>query len=300
MYNNVHFAERFQQLRVSVKDSGHNHHHHNNHQDLNLKRNKPAFQSSPNREGLEYQEYEGEEEEQEEYEDGDKTTSYTSSTTTPHSRCSRGVSTDELDKVVPLTGNDLPLTVNDSSKRPETEAETETTSRNNSVLLQLIACGSSAVSKAKNAPCMSNLGKKKERESERENINNNNVRRKNGSLHRVAVRKSAEKFSSEAEMINYMSENPRFGNSHSEEKEYFSGSLVESMKAQWDAAAQAQAQAQAQPVLKKSNSYNEQRSKVEEEEEEEKREKKGGGVKGKCIPRSMRSSGSSKVQITKS
>lgn len=240
MYINL-VAERFQQLRVSNREASHQ------ERDLNLKR-KP-FQSSPHGEGEEYQEYE--EEEEEEYEDGEKT-SYTSSTTTPQSRCSRGVSTDELDDTrteahhntaTKVTVNDLPLTVtstaNEANDNPKRFEDGIVGGSRNSVLLQLIACGSSAVSKAKSAPCMSNLVKKRERESL-------------SSLHRVAVRKSAEKLS-EVDMINYISENPRFGNSQSEEKEYFSGSLVESMKAHWDAA-------QAQPVLKKSNSYNEQRS----------------------------------------
>ena len=57
---------------------------------------------------------------------------------------------------------------------------------------------------------------------------------------------------SEVEMINYVSENPRFGSLMSEEKEYFSGSLVESMKAN-------RAGSEVEPVLKKSNSFNEER-----------------------------------------
>ncbi|KAJ1412852.1 Upstream of FLC [Sesbania bispinosa] len=136
-----------------------------------------------------------------------------------------------------------------------------------SVLLQLIACGSSGSEfKAKHEPRLSNVGTNiiKQRES---------------------VDKADHKpFSSEAdeEVIIHkcVSENPRMllGNLQSEEKEYFSGSLVESMKAK------------AEPVLKRSNSYNEERrSKLGMEEvkmkemEEDKRETKG-GVKEKCIP----------------
>ncbi|KAK4256702.1 hypothetical protein QN277_006392 [Acacia crassicarpa] len=69
-------------------------------------------------------------------------------------------------------------------------------------------------------------------------------------------------------MIRDVPENPRFGNSQSEEKEYFSGGRVESVKAY--------------PLLNKSNSYNEERSddKVEEEDGDKKK-----GVKGKCVHR---------------
>ena len=98
--------------------------------------------------------------------------------------------------------------------------------------MQLITCGSSAVSKAKAAPCM------------------NNVMKRSYSLEREVMRKRAVKVSEE-EMINYMSENPRFGNLQSEEKEYFSGSLLESMKEKLVAS---------EPRLKKSNSYNDERS----------------------------------------
>ncbi|KAF7834264.1 protein UPSTREAM OF FLC [Senna tora] len=255
-------SERFQQLGLSNRSTT----------DLNSKRK--AFQGSE-----EYQEYEEELDEEvvEEYEDGEKT-SYTSSTTTPHSRCSRGVSTDELEETKPdqiqLQPHATVTAPRVSSNSKRSDEETETGSRN-SVLLQLIACGSSAVTKARSTACVSNVVKKKEKES--------------GNLQRVAVRKSAEKVCErEAEMINYISENPRFGNSQSEEKEYFSGSIVESMKAHWDSA-------QAQPVLKKSNSYNEQRSgnKVGDEVEEEEGEGEGGGMRGKCMPR-KRCSGSTK------
>ena len=55
----------------------------------------------------------------------------------------------------------------------------------------------------------------------------------------------------EEEMIKFMSENPRFGNLQAEEKEYFSGSLVESRK---------ENRVHSEVVVfKKSNSYNEER-----------------------------------------
>ena len=56
----------------------------------------------------------------------------------------------------------------------------------------------------------------------------------------------------EEDEIKYMSENPRFGNLQAEEKEYFSGSIVESMATD--------DRAQVEPSsLKKSSSYNEER-----------------------------------------
>ncbi|KAL0461241.1 UNVERIFIED_CONTAM: protein UPSTREAM OF FLC [Sesamum latifolium] len=88
--------------------------------------------------------------------------------------------------------------------------------------------------------------------------------------------------------IRYMSENPRFGNLHSEEKEFFSGSIVEAMTTEERVGAD-------QPGLKKSSSYNQERSSKaglgEAANEEVKKEK---GVKGKCIPRKKSSSKHSK------
>ncbi|XP_054821120.1 protein SOSEKI 2-like [Prosopis cineraria] len=86
-------------------------------------------------------------------------------------------------------------------------------------------------------------------------------------------------------MIKYISENPRFENSQVKEKEHFSGSLVESMKVHWNAS-------QAHPILKKSNSYNEERSSSRVKEEGEEKE---GRMKGKCIPRKKRSGSSKEV-----
>lgn len=176
------------------------------------------------------------EEYSEELLDGEKT-SYTSSTTTPHSRCSRGVSTEELDEVVlitnPLNSN---TTLADKLKQREdrrvnypkrlVEGPVSLTSAapsRYSVLLQLIACGSSGseFKEKQQETRLSNVGTSKRRES---NVHEDDS---------ICV-----------------SENPRLlGNLQSEEKEYFSGSIVESMKAN----------RQTDPVLKKSNSYNEER-----------------------------------------
>ncbi|OIV98424.1 hypothetical protein TanjilG_16751 [Lupinus angustifolius] len=290
-------SERFQQLQVGNKQTIHQ--QQEGHYNYNSK--GKAFNSSPHtqREGEEYEDFE---EQEEEYEDGEKT-SYTSSTTTPHSRCSRGVSTDEIlvldeDQDTTKTKPHDALKIKDQNKtttsdKEETtatlaeklnqeaqitngrnthskrfEEESESGSRSgasrNSVLLQLIACGSSGVD-AKNEPRrVSNVG------------TTNRIDK--------CVERTEKKVLCEAEMINYVSENPRFGNLVSEEKEYFSGSLVESIKAN-------RVGSQIEPVLKRSNSYNEERrSKLGMEEvkvkgmEEEKRETKV-GVKGKCIPR---------------
>lgn len=75
------------------------------------------------------------------------------------------------------------------------------------------------------------------------------ARKSTGSnLHKGVLCKTAAKAEEEAEMISCMSENPRFGNLQAEEKEYFSGSIVEE-RVQVD-----------QPTgLKRSNSYNEER-----------------------------------------
>ncbi|KAJ6682592.1 UPSTREAM OF FLC PROTEIN (DUF966) [Salix koriyanagi] len=119
-----------------------------------------------------YQEYDEEEsqESQEEYEDEEKT-SYTSSTT-PHSRCSRGVSTDELEEQAPQKNPTTESThhhspppsapsilsekphqsTNNTSKRFEDgdPVAVESAPGRNSVLLQLISCGNLTVAKAKN------------------------------------------------------------------------------------------------------------------------------------------------------
>ncbi|KAL7144012.1 hypothetical protein ABFS83_08G229900 [Erythranthe nasuta] len=129
----------------------------------------------------------------------------------------------------------------------------------NSMLLSLIACGGSAsfrktvpppvVIKPPPPPCT--------------------VDRKSGGGGRVAEI-----------MIDRISENPkRFGKLQGEEKEYFSGSIVESMSMERIH--------EVQPgLLKKSSSHNEERSNViglrEAADEEVEREK---GLKGKCIPR---------------
>nr|POF02006.1 protein upstream of flc [Quercus suber] len=319
-------SERFQQLHIT-----------NGQQiiqepNFHPKRKQLAPSPSPHRE-QEDQEYEEFEQEEEEYEDGEKA-SYTSSTT-PHSRCSRGVSTDELedhetqpppppppqpkknpadhqytlidssyisDKANHISNDnnnnsskrfqDNPVGGNQSKRfeggdRVVNQSSSSSNSNNNSkrfedgdpdgnesaqtrnsVLLQLIACGGS--SKSKSGPSVKHQVSVKKSES----------------LHKGVVCRSAVKVGEEDYLIRYMSENPRFGNFQSEEKEYFSGSIVESMTEDRPIGAE--------PMLKKSSSFNEERSnkaELVEAVEEEKREK--ASVKSKCIPR-KKSSASSK------
>lgn len=199
--------------------------------------------------------------EEEECELGDEEKASYTSSTTPRSRCSRGVSTDELDEERDDGANKLPRDADDPDSPPAPTSTVPKTaekgrewgrsaavrfedgdpaapSRSNSMLLQLIACGGNlAAPKTKPAPPSAV------------------ARSGNEDLHRGVLRKSAAKATEEAEkgdeaaMIRCMSENPRFGNVQSEEKEYFSGSIVESMSEDRVGAGQ----------LKKSNSFNEER-----------------------------------------
>lgn len=269
------FAERMQQLQLSSSRQQHV-------QDPSFQtRPKPVVLVPPSRQReqedqankyLVHQAAADYDEEEEEYEDEEKTC-YTSSTT-PHSRCSRGVSTDEdQPPLPPLTrknpsnssSSDLNRSASSLSNKShgnlsnrfedgDPVAVSESAPSRNSVLLQLIACGSSAVAKAKNSPCV---------KQPVYSANVGGVKRGSGSitcasdhsqsLHKEVLCKRAVKLAEEEDMINFISENPRFGNLQAQEKEYFSGSIVESMTTEDRVAAAAE------PVLKKSNSYNEER-----------------------------------------
>lgn len=253
-----------------------------------------------------YQEYDDEEsqESQEEYEDEEKT-SYTSSTT-PHSRCSRGVSTDELEEQVPRKNPTTESTqhhsppestpsilsekprqsTNNSSKRFEDgdPVAIESAPGRNSVLLQLISCGNLTVAKAKNnVPSL----KQPAAAVTVNGPNANVVKRSVSDLHRGVLYKTAVKVAEE-EMISYMSENPRFGNLQSEEKEYFSGSIIESMS---------ENRVVDEPALKRSNSYNEERCSKAGMEDDQQEEVKEKAARGKCIP--LKKSSSSSKQTKK-
>ncbi|OIT32535.1 PREDICTED: protein UPSTREAM OF FLC [Nicotiana attenuata] len=252
---------------------------------------------------------------EEEYEEK---SSYTSSTT-PNSTCSRGVCTDDQNELIqPITRkNPTELTHTNSlsppsavssslSDKPINNEITNTSKRfedgdpvasesllgRNSVLFQLISCGGSVSFRGKNEPtivkqpppsppCTVVVARKSSSSS-------------SASFHKAVLCKVAAKNLdvNEVEEIKYMSENPRFGNLQSEEKEYFSGSIVESMMTE-------ERTAQVEPQLKKSSSYNEERSSkaglreitAEAEDEQLKKEK---AVKGKCIPRKKSSSKQSK------
>ncbi|XP_024017567.1 protein UPSTREAM OF FLC [Morus notabilis] len=293
-------SEKLQQIQINNTRQQQQH-----VQELNFRqRQKPKYE-----EDRDYDEGEEEEveEEEEEYElDEDQKTSYTTSSTTPRSRCSRGVSTDELEEPqaqqapshkAPSEPNTIPplppvsrqkdlssmMTAdknrekqsNNRSRRINDEnldVVAESGPGRSSVLLHLIACGSSAVAKAKSTSHGTSNG------------NGNGDFLRKGVLCKSAVVKMEDE-----EMIRFMSENPRFGNPQAEEKEYFSGSIVESM------ATEGRAAGDAPTVLKKSNSYNEERCAKAGLEEltvaEEKREMSK--MAGKCIPR-KRSSASSK------
>ncbi|XWS44895.1 hypothetical protein CRYUN_Cryun15aG0089000 [Craigia yunnanensis] len=296
-------SERLQQLQISNRVP--------NFQEpiLHAKQKSPTFTltrhrgaQEAERAAYEEQEFDEEEEEEEEYELDEEKTSYSSSTT-PHSRCSRGVSTDELEDqatnnqepqktISQLAQQDSSLLATSSilsekqnksknctSKRFEDgdPVATESAPSRNSVLLQLIACGNLAVTKAKNVPTMKQPVP-------------NNVVKKSENLHRGVLYKSALKVAEDDQMISCMYENPRFGNLQAEEKEYFSGSILESMNSENRVVVD-------QP-LKKSNSYNEERSckaGLGETVEEEIKDK--AAVKGKCIPRKKSSKQNQKLRV---
>lgn len=173
------------------------------------------------RESEELEEYE---EQEKEYEEGEKT-SYTSSTTTPHSRCSRGVSTEELVYDEEENKNATKVNAEGTNKNKKNKGEKVkrrdgegSVSSRYSALLQLIACGGGSTGEAAGeylkGPRLSDVGTKE----------NNKA------------------------LFWEEMENPiLLGNLQTEEKEYFSGSLVDSIKAHREG----------EPVLNKSNSYNE-------------------------------------------
>ncbi|CAH2073297.1 unnamed protein product [Thlaspi arvense] len=228
-------------------------------------------------------EVEEEEEEDGEYELDEEKTSYTSSTT-PQSRCSRGISTEAIEFTekkpnLGKTEQGLPVRSDPSeltrsypveprrlvvSERVEDGDLVDPGSVRGSIWLQMISCGHIA---KHYAPSLVSSRQKEE-----------NLRK--GVLCKNIVKKTVVE--DEREMIRFMSENPRFGNPQAEEKEYFSGSIVESMS---------QARVTAEPALKRSNSFNEERPNTGDKEAKKKDEEEEGSiVKVKCIPRKKSSS----------
>ncbi|RRT51887.1 hypothetical protein B296_00020520 [Ensete ventricosum] len=182
-----------------------------------------------------------------------------------HSRRSGGVSTEEIERndnpttarshhhhhvptELPLDDSSPPSST--SSDKPPTHAPGCGTSQRfedadpapepgltrNSVLLQLIACGSAALKgssrtsggtiKTATAACGG---------------------QRNTGLHRGLVTRLASRAAEEAEVVRCVQETPRFCHPLVEDKEYFSGSIVEGSRAP------------PEPSLKKSSSYNEER-----------------------------------------
>ncbi|RRT33807.1 hypothetical protein B296_00058989, partial [Ensete ventricosum] len=174
-----------------------------------------------------------------------------------YSRLSRGVSTDEIERVaVPANHHGLPQLPTDDSSPPSSTTSDKPPGRGasrrfeevdqtpepgltrNSVLLQLIACGAAAL-KGRSSPsggmikaAATSASPVEERRS--------NVR------HRGVVSRLASRAGEEDELRRDW-DNPRFCHPLIEDKEYFSGSIVEGIRGP------------SEPSLKKSSSYNEER-----------------------------------------
>lgn len=220
---------------------------------------------------------------EEEYEE--KSSHTTGSTTIPQfTRCSRGVSTDELHNQQQQQKEECRQTIQnpvsefnlDNESPPSTTSsslssdkalnlnETNNTSKRfedgdpvgnepllsrNSMLFQLISCGSLSF-RDKNVPVLKPQPPAPAAAATA-------GRRSNCSdLHKGVLCKSATGnkvvVMEEEDEIKYMSENPRFGNLQAEEKEYFSGSIVESMATETRTLVEPSS-------LTKSSSYNEER-----------------------------------------
>ena len=113
-----------------------------------------------------------------------------------------------------------------------------TASSRNSVLLQLIAWRSSALAKAKSSSCVKPSGSAMKR-----GIGNNNSGMFcKSDIGKRVLWKNAVKMvvdeDQDHDMINYISKNPRFGNLQAQEKEYFSGSIVEPRVRRWESNSQ--------------------------------------------------------------
>ncbi|KAJ4911840.1 Protein UPSTREAM OF FLC [Raphanus sativus] len=226
--------------------------------------------------------YVGEDEEEEdgEYDLSEEKTSYTSSTT-PQSRFSRGISTETIEfaekkpnlvkteQSLPVRSDPSELT-RSADRVEDGDPVVDTGSVRGSIWLQMISCGH--IAKHYAAPSLMNSSSRPKEESLRKGVVCKNV-----------VKKAVVE--DEREMIRFMSENPRFGNPQAEEKEYFSGSIVESVSHERVAA---------EPALRRSNSFNEERSKIvdmmaKEVKEKDEREERS-NVKVRCIPRRKSSS----------
>ncbi|GAB2283448.1 hypothetical protein Dimus_017959 [Dionaea muscipula] len=254
--------------------------------------------------------------------------SYTSSTT-PHSLSSRGVSTDDRhsppftispdDNVAPVAhkavaenqqgrrqGN---LTSEDFKHRDSPVVPSgrnsngsSSSSSSSSILLQLIACGGSVVAKGRkpmSMPCL----------KQQMSLHNHNHRGPPYNKYSATTATSGAakeepkvKDDNDQVIIRYMSENPRFGNLQSEEKEYFSGSILDAINTNTRNHDHEGASV-VEHVLKKSSSYNEERSSNARLGSAaaggggEKGKKEKGAVKAKCIPRKKKHNSSSRQTV---
>lgn len=298
-------SEQFQQIQVTKKQNPEPKYHSKRRLQVVPSENRETELGFMNR----TESYDDDEEEEE-------VRKNSTSSTKSSSQCSRGVSTEEEDELIKTQINNNPseITLEDTNNysppsssstisekthhhTPKTDDHhgSVTESTRSSVLFQLIACGSSNAMRERNASAQRRLMPAPPppppvvAAARKSNCSSN--------LHRGVLCKNintAIKMSEEEEddEINYMSENPRFGNPQSEEKEYFSGSIVESIT-EHDRVREGTESSR----LKKSSSYNEERSRksglglepisssMDEEEESKKKKKnvKGGGGHY-CIP----------------
>uniref|UniRef100_A0A7N0U199 SOSEKI DIX-like domain-containing protein n=1 Tax=Kalanchoe fedtschenkoi TaxID=63787 RepID=A0A7N0U199_KALFE len=225
--------------------------------------------------------------EDEEEEEEDENSSYSFSTNTPPSRCSVGISTDDI-HLIPTTRevSVSPPPVSTSSSDSKV-IEPAIQPGRNSVLLQLIACGSSTIGLS------TKCGQRPKQITLKEDT-------AAGFLNQVIkchspVAKAADQDDEGVVMIECMSENPRFGGFQAKNKEYFSGSIVEAM------AAAEERVAGTPSGLKRSNSFTEERSKkqtiLEEQISEEVRNERQKMMTGKCIPRLKKPAAASNLKF---
>lgn len=212
------------------------------------------------------------EEEEEEVEEADIVVD------TAQSRCSRGVSTDHQEEQqqseLNCVGEVIGASSNSSSSSENTSGNLTTIPKNNnnsnsksnsnniscksssisvnemtrtpSVLLQLIACGALPAKMKtglKSPLSSSSLGNNSSGSSSIGSSGRKSLYK--GVLSRLATNHATME-GDDYDVIKYMSENPRFGNLQMEDKEYFSGSIVETMQKTVN-------------TLKRSSSYNEER-----------------------------------------
>ncbi|XP_019183661.1 PREDICTED: protein UPSTREAM OF FLC [Ipomoea nil] len=286
-------SEKFKMLQVSNSQQFQLVRNAHDGGDFLPKRKPVAAKQYPEPEEVQNNNY-GEEDEDEEEEYEEKT-SYSNCSATENQLRVLGVEdknggelTRDDSSSPSTTSSSLSEKANNASKRFE-HGDSSLLSRN-SVLFQLISCGGSASFRGKTiapftkqAAASVTVGRK--------SCSGSSLQKEVLIRAAAAARATPPKATEDEEEIKYMSENPRFGNMQSEEKEYFSGSIVESITTEQ--------RAEINPVsLKKSNSYNEERSCKaglgDGAEKEGKRRGKGGGTTGKCIPIKKSSSKHSK------